>query len=69
MTRQIADAIMTAVDPTGCGVVVECHHMCMEMRGVQKSGSSTVSSAVAGVFRDDPKTRQEFFSLIGRNKM
>eukprot|EP01126_Amoeba_proteus_P059160 TRINITY_DN7701_c0_g2_i2.p1 TRINITY_DN7701_c0_g2~~TRINITY_DN7701_c0_g2_i2.p1 ORF type:complete len:219 (+),score=33.47 TRINITY_DN7701_c0_g2_i2:206-862(+) len=64
LTRQIADAIMTAVDPHGCGVMLECSHMCMELRGIEKSNTKTVSSSVAGVFRDDPKTRQEFFSLI-----
>jgi len=66
ITRQIADAIMEAINPLGCAVVIECSHMCMSMRGVQKIHSTTTSSAMAGVFRDDDKTRKEFLSLIGK---
>ena len=66
LTRQIADAIVEAVQPRGVAVVVECTHMCMVMRGVQKVGSSTVTSAVRGVFRSNPKTRAEFFSIINQ---
>jgi len=66
LTRQIADAIMEAINPLGCAVVIECSHMCMSMRGVQKAHSSTTSSAMAGVFRDDEKTRKEFLALIGK---
>jgi len=64
LTAQIADAIEGLLQPQGVAVVVEATHMCMVMRGVQKSGSWTVSSAMRGVFADDPKTRQEFMSLI-----
>jgi GTP cyclohydrolase IA len=66
LTRQIADAIVEAVQPRGVAVVVECTHMCMVMRGVQKVGASTVTSAVRGVFRSNPKTRAEFFSIINQ---
>jgi GTP cyclohydrolase I len=64
LTAQIADAIEGLLQPQGVAVVVEATHMCMVMRGVQKPGSWTVSSAMRGVFADDPKTRQEFMSLI-----
>jgi GTP cyclohydrolase I len=64
LTAQIADAIEGLLQPKGVAVVVEATHMCMVMRGVQKPGSWTVSSAMRGVFADDPKTRQEFMSLI-----
>ncbi|CAB9526543.1 GTP cyclohydrolase 1 [Seminavis robusta] len=68
LTRQIADAIVEAVQPRGVAVVVECTHFCMVMRGVQKVGSSTVTSSVRGIFRDDPRTRAEFFSIVGHGK-
>ncbi|BCD67311.1 GTP cyclohydrolase I FolE [Nitratiruptor sp. YY09-18] len=64
MTEQIADAIMETVKPKGVGVVVQARHMCMEMRGVEKICSTTVSSALRGVFKENIKTREEFFSLI-----
>ncbi|XP_054163007.1 GTP cyclohydrolase 1-like [Oppia nitens] len=63
MTKQIAEAITLAVNPTGVGVVIEATHMCMSMRGVQKINSKTITSCMIGVFRDDPKTREEFLSL------
>jgi GTP cyclohydrolase I len=64
MTEQIADAIMETVKPKGVGVVLEARHMCMEMRGVEKICSTTVSSALRGVFKENLKTREEFFSII-----
>jgi GTP cyclohydrolase I len=64
LTAQIADAIQGLLKPQGVAVVVEATHMCMVMRGVQKPGSWTATSAMKGVFAEDPKTRQEFMSLI-----
>lgn len=64
LTAQIADAIQGLLMPHGVAVVVEATHMCMVMRGVQKPGSWTVTSAVRGVFAEDPKTRQEFMDLV-----
>ena len=64
LTAQIADAITEATNPLGVAVVVECNHFCMVMRGVQKCGAKTVTSAVRGCFQSNPKTRSEFFSII-----
>ncbi len=64
LTRQIATAVVEAVNPSGVGVVIEASHLCMAMRGVQKINSKTVTSCMMGVFRDDPKTRSEFLGLI-----
>ncbi|XP_033621093.1 GTP cyclohydrolase 1 [Fukomys damarensis] len=64
LTKQIAVAITEALQPAGVGVVVEATHMCMVMRGVQKINSKTVTSTMLGVFREDPKTREEFLTLI-----
>uniref|UniRef100_A0A914BUE3 GTP cyclohydrolase 1 n=1 Tax=Acrobeloides nanus TaxID=290746 RepID=A0A914BUE3_9BILA len=64
LTKQIATAILQAVHPTGVGVVIEASHMCMVMRGVQKINATTSTSCMLGVFRDDPKTREEFLTLI-----
>ncbi|KAJ8309596.1 hypothetical protein KUTeg_014470 [Tegillarca granosa] len=64
LTKQIAVAITEAIQPAGVGVVIEATHMCMVMRGVQKLNSKTVTSTMLGVFREDPKTREEFLSLI-----
>jgi GTP cyclohydrolase IA len=66
LTAQIADAVVEATDPLGVAVVVECSHFCMVMRGVQKTGSKTITSSVRGCFEKDPKTRSEFFSIIHR---
>ncbi|KAJ9595952.1 hypothetical protein L9F63_012845, partial [Diploptera punctata] len=64
LTKQIAVAVTKAVQPAGVAVVVEGVHMCMVMRGVQKINSKTVTSTMLGVFRDDPKTREEFLNLV-----
>ncbi len=64
LTEQIAQALTDVLNPRGVGVVIEAAHLCMMMRGVQKQNSKTVTSAVRGSFRDDPKTRDEFLRLI-----
>jgi GTP cyclohydrolase I len=66
LTTQIAQALDEALHPYGVAVVIEAFHLCMMMRGVQKQNSQTVTSALTGVFRTDPKTRSEFLELIGR---
>jgi GTP cyclohydrolase IA len=63
LTRQIADAIDAAIHPQGVGVVIEARHLCMMMRGVEKQNSSTVTSAMMGVFQNQ-NTRAEFLSLV-----
>ncbi len=64
MTEQIADAILETSKPKGVAVVLHARHMCMEMRGVQKINSTTVSSALRGLFKSDERTRNEFYNLI-----
>ncbi|PAX52811.1 GTP cyclohydrolase I FolE [Brunnivagina elsteri] len=64
LTIQIADALQGLLKPRGVAVVIEATHMCMVMRGVQKSGSWTVTSAMRGAFADDARTREEFMNLI-----
>jgi len=64
MTEQIADAIAQTINPKGVAVVVHARHMCMEMRGVQKINSTTVSSALRGLFKSDQRTRSEFYNII-----
>ncbi len=63
MTEQIAQALADVLKPKGIGVVVECAHMCMAMRGVEKQNSKTITSALIGNFRSDAKTREEFLRL------
>jgi GTP cyclohydrolase I len=63
LTVQVADWIDEHLAPNGVGVVLEAEHTCMSLRGVQKSGARTVTSALRGLVRDDPRTRQEFLAL------
>ena len=64
MTTEIADAIEKALAPRGVLVVVDAEHLCMSMRGVKKSGTSTVTSAVRGLFRNDAATRMEAMQFV-----
>jgi GTP cyclohydrolase I len=64
MTSQIADALADALKPRGVLVVIQAEHLCMAMRGVRKPGSSTVTSAVRGIFRENAATRSEAMSLV-----
>lgn len=64
MTLEIAKALSELIPNHGVGVIVEAEHLCMKMRGIQKQGGDTVTSALLGRFGDDPRTRQEFLSLI-----
>ena len=64
MTSQIADALADVLKPRGVLVVIEAEHLCMAMRGIRKPGSSTVTSAVRGIFRENPATRSEAMSLV-----
>ena len=63
LTEQIADGLCRVLNPAGVGVVIEAHHLCMMMRGVQKQNSKTITSALRRQFLDCPMTRAEFFSL------
>ncbi|MGE4425166.1 MAG: GTP cyclohydrolase I FolE [Solirubrobacteraceae bacterium] len=65
MTVQIARCLQDELRPKGVGVVIEAEHLCMSLRGVQKAGTRTVTSALHGLVRDDPRTRDEFLSLTG----
>jgi GTP cyclohydrolase I len=63
LTEQIAQAIQDVLQPEGVGVVIECEHLCMMMRGVEKQNSRTITSALKGSFKTDPATRDEFLRL------
>jgi GTP cyclohydrolase IA len=63
LTEQIAEGLCNVLNPSGVGVVIEAYHLCMMMRGVQKQNSKTITSALRGAFREDPKTRDEFLRL------
>ncbi len=64
LTKQIADALLEAIEPRGVGVIIEATHMCMVMRGVEKLNGKTVTSRMIGALRDDQKSREEFLNLI-----
>jgi GTP cyclohydrolase I len=64
LTTQLAEAIMTTLEPSGVAVVIKAEHLCMTMRGIRKPGSQTVTSAMRGVFRREAATRAEFMALI-----
>jgi GTP cyclohydrolase I len=66
LTVQVADWLEEHLEPKGVGVVLQAEHMCMSLRGVQKLGAKTVTSAMRGLLREDPRTRQEFLSLTTR---
>jgi GTP cyclohydrolase I len=63
LTMQVADCLQEHLRPKGVGVVLEAEHLCMSLRGVQKAGTRTTTSALLGLLRDDARTRQEFLSL------
>lgn len=66
LTSQIANCLLEALKPRGVAVVMDCSHMCMAMRGVQKVNARTTTSAMLGSFREDPRARRELLALIGR---
>ena len=68
LTTQVADWLEERLEPRGEGVVVEAEHLCMSLRGVQKNGALTVTSALRGALKDDPRTRQEFLSLVAQGR-
>ncbi|MFJ9786444.1 GTP cyclohydrolase I FolE [Amycolatopsis sp. NPDC101161] len=65
LTKQVADWLQEHLAPKGVGVVIEAEHLCMSLRGVRATGALTVTSALHGLLREEPKTRQEFFALTG----
>jgi len=65
LTKQVADWLTEHLEPKGVGVVVQAEHLCMSLRGVEAHGALTVTSALQGLLRDDPRSRAEFFSLAG----
>lgn len=66
ITMQVADALQELLDPKGVAVVLEAQHFCMMARGVEKQNSSVTSSALRGLFKKNPSTREEFLKLISR---
>lgn len=69
MTEQIAEALNTHLKPKGVAVVIDARHMCMEMRGVEKICSTTVTSALRGIFKKEKKTKDEFLSIISSSSI
>jgi GTP cyclohydrolase I len=68
LTDQIASALEEVLSPAGVGVVIEAEHMCLAMRGVEKQGARTITSALRGAFRDDARTRDEFLLLTHQRR-
>jgi GTP cyclohydrolase I len=68
LTTQVAGWLQERLSPKGVGVVIEAEHLCMSLRGVQKPGALTITSALHGLVRDDPRTREEFLSLAGGSR-
>ena len=68
LTTQVAEWLEELLAPRGVGVIVEAEHLCMSLRGVQKPGALTVTSALRGIVRDDPRTREEFLSLVSGSR-
>jgi len=68
LTCEIAQTLLDKIEPFGVGVVMEAQHLCMMMRGVEKQNSKTVTSAMLGVFKSDPKTRAEFLDLLRHDR-
>ena len=68
MTREIAAAIHRHLEPQGVAVVIEAQHLCMMMRGVEKQNAIATTSTMLGVFKDNPATRSEFYSLVGSRR-
>ena len=69
LTAQIADIMMSTLDPDGAAVAVEAEHLCMQMRGIKKPGSRMLTSAMRGSFRTQEATRAEFLSLVGTQRL
>jgi GTP cyclohydrolase I len=65
LTSQVAKEVMDVTEARGVGVILQCRHMCMMMRGVEKQNSCMTTSSVLGTFHDDPATRMEFLHLAG----
>jgi GTP cyclohydrolase IA len=65
LTKQVGDWLYANLRPQGVGVVIEAEHTCMTLRGVQATGSRTLTSTMLGTLREDPRSRQEFFALAG----
>jgi GTP cyclohydrolase I len=67
LTQQIADWLQEQLHPKGVGVILEAEHLCMSLRGVQATGARTITSALKGLVREDPRSRAELFALAGVN--
>jgi len=65
LAQQVADGLQQHLAPKGVGVVIEAEHLCMSLRGVRATGSRIVTSALHGLLREDARSRQEFFALVG----